>query len=477
MRVRMRIPYLLFTHLIFTVSLIFGSPPQQPASTSVQALNQEFQAAVSDYQSHQYGKARLILKSLLRRSPDNFDLNELMGLVWRGQGDSEEAEKYLAKAVELKPSSADARMYWASCLIGLRQYSRAQKEFQTAVQLQPTRYDTNHNLGEFYIAEGKLSAAVPYLQMAQQADPSSIPNGHDLALAEIKMGHLNEAEAALKRLLALHPSADVLSLLAAVDERTGQEVRAASEFQLAARMSPTEANMFAWGSDLLLHHALGPAEQVFEQGARLYPRSRRLQIGLGIALYSRSRYGEAVDAISQAIELDPGDPRPYQMLSMIYDIAPPQAPEVTKTLARFAHVEPRNPSALYYYALCLWKGSRAHATLASAERAEGLLKAAVALNPDFADAHLQLGILYWQQHQVTNAMEQYRQAIKVQPKLAEAHYRLAAALVRIGERSQAQRQYEIYSRLHAIQTKAKQQKRSAILEFESILASPAKPSQ
>jgi tetratricopeptide (TPR) repeat protein len=461
---------------LLSAACLFLSAPllQQPSNTPVAVLNQEFQAAVSDYQSQQYGPARRILTDLLRQFPDKFELNELMGLVCRGQGNTVEAGRYLAKAVALKPGSAEARMYWASSLMDLRQYARAGKEFEKAVQLQPSRYDTNHDLGEFYLAAGKLSAAIPYLQRAQQADPSSVANGHDLALAEIKTGHLNGAKATLQHLLVLHPSADLVSLLAAVDEKSGQYVEAAKEYQLAARMNPTEGNMFAWGSELLLHHALGPAEQVFEQGTRLYPRSPRLQIGFGIALYSRSRYHEAAVAFSKAVELNPSDPRPYKMLSMVYDISPPQAPEVTESLARFARLEPRNPNALYYYALCLWKGSRAKASPGDSQKAENLLKTVTALDPDFAEAHLQLGILYWRQHQVAGAIQQYRQAVENQPSLAEAHYRLAAALVRIGERVQAQREYAIYSRLHAVETKQKQKKRASILQFQPILASPAK---
>lgn len=460
--------------LFFATCLALSAPPRQATIIPAQSLNQAFETAVSDYQKRDYGQARQIVIRLLRQFPSNFDLNELMGLVCRGQGEAAEASRYFGRAVELKPASADARMYWASSLIELHQTLRAEKEFKTAVQLEPSRFDTNHNLGEFYIAEGRVSAALPYLQRAQLAEPSSVANGHDLALAEIKTGHLEEARAVLRGLLAHHPSAELLSLLAAIDERAGREIEAANEYQLAARMSPTEANMFAWGSDLLLHHALGPAEQVFGQGARLYPRSRRLQIGLGIALYSRSHYSDAAEAFSRAIDLDPSDARPYKMLSMIYDISPSQMPEVTARFARVAELHPRNPSALYYYALCLWKGSRTHANPADTRKAEGLLETTTAIEPDFADAHLQLGILYWQQNRIANAILQYRQAIRYQPSLAEAHYRLAAALVRMGQRAQAQREYEISSRLHEIETREKREKRSQILQFESILASPAK---
>jgi tetratricopeptide (TPR) repeat protein len=463
--------------LLLTACLLLFAPLQRSTSPPSSVLNQEFEAAVSHYRNKQYARAQQILIGLLKQFPNNFELNELMGLTCQAQGQAREAEAHFARAVTQKPASANARMYWASSLMALRQYSRAEEEFKAAVRLQPSQYDTNHNLGEFYLAAGKVPSAIPYLQKAQQADPSSVPNGHDLALAEIKTGQLHEAKLTLERLLALRrsqPSPDLLSLLAALDEKSGQYIQAAKNYQLAARMDPSEGNIFAWGGDMLLHHAYGPAEQIFQQGAKLYPHSLRLAIGLGIASYSLNHYQDAMTAFSNAISLSPNDARPYKMLMMVYDISPAETPEVTETLARFATLEPYNPNALYYYAICLSKESRTKADPAVSQKAESLLETVTDADPNFADAHLQLGILYWRQGEVTRAITQYEKAIEKEPSLAEAHFRLASALVRVGERGQAQREFQTFSRLQRLQSKEKRNQRSAIVQFESILASPAK---
>ncbi|MGH9451174.1 MAG: tetratricopeptide repeat protein [Terriglobia bacterium] len=463
--------------LLVVACLLLLAPMQRPSNAPSSILNQEFLSAVSLYRKGQYARSQQILVGLLGESPDNFELNELMGLVCKAQGNAGEAEKHFASAVRQKPGSAEARMYWASSLIALRHYSRAEQEFEAAVRLQPFGYDTNHNLGEFYLAAGKVSSAIPYLQKAQQADPSSLANGHDLALAEIRTGRVHEAKLTVDHLLSVQrsrPSADLVSLIAAVDEKSGQYVAAAKEYQVAAQMSPTEGNMFAWGGDLLLHHALAPAEQVFEQGARLYPNSLRLQIGLGIASYSLNYYKAALAAFSNAISLSPNDPRPYKMLMMIYDISPANAPGVTQSFAHFAALEPHNPNAAYFYALCLAKQARVKPDSAVSQKAESLLRTAIAADPGFADAHLQLGIQYWRQHQIPEAIAQYEQAIVHEPSLADAHFRLAAALVRAGKRDQARREFQTFSRLKSLQSKQKRLQRSAIADFEAILTSPGK---
>lgn len=459
--------------VFITLFLFSAACALAEATPDSSALNRQFQAAISCYQNRQYDKAQQLLDGLLKQVPNSFQLNELMGMVYAAERLPANASPYFAKAVQIKPGSAEARMHWAASLSALHQNSQAEREFKSAVRLRPDAYDTNHNLGEFYIAAGKLPLAVPYLVRAQQANPSSYNNGYDLVLAEIKTHQYADAKTNLTRLLHTHNAADLHSLLAAADEQTGQYVQAAREYQLAARMSPTEDNIFAWGSELLLHHTLEPAITVFQRGVQLYPRSARMQIGYGIALYSRADYEDAINAFCHAVDLNPDDRRPYMFLGKIYDVSPLQAQTVTKRFARYARLQPNNPQALYYYGLSLWKAFRTQATPVDFYKVEGLLEKAVNLDPSFAEAHLELGIFYFQQHRVADAIAQYRQAIKAQPDLADAHYRLGEALVRSGQRAAAQQQFQIFSRLHAQQVKERENQRSEIMQFVYTAVPPA----
>lgn len=439
--------------------------------------NQEFQAAVSFYQQQKFTQAQPILARLLDRYPNNFELNELMGLVFVGEKNPGRARNYLAKAVQIKPQSAEARMYLAANLAELHENAQAESEFKKAAESAPQNYETNHNLGEFYISEGKLAAAIPYLAKAQQITPSALNNGYDLALAQIKTGDYAAAKTNLDRLLAYQNSADLHSLLGAADEHTGQFVAAATEYQTAAHMDPSESNIFAWGSELLLHHTLELAIQVFGRGATLFPQSARMQVGYGIALYSRGHYQDAIDAFCRAIDINPKDPRPYTFLGKIYDVSPLQATAVTNRFARYATLQPRNAQALYYYAMSLWKASRAANQTTDLPKVEKLLESAVAHDPAFADAHLQLGILYAGKREWQQAIGQYRQAIRCQPDLADAHYRLGEALVRAGERTAAQNEFQTFNRLHQQQVKEQAKERSEITQFVYTSGAPAQSAE
>ncbi len=62
---------------------------------------------------------------------------------------------------------------------------------------------------------------------------------------------------------------------------------------------------------------------------------------------------------------------------------------------------------------------------------------AISLQPDLADAHYTLGVLFWQRGEFEKATEQLQQAIQAQPNYAEAHYTLGTVLKQEGKLPEA----------------------------------------
>jgi tetratricopeptide (TPR) repeat protein len=124
------------------------------------------------------------------------------------------------------------------------------------------------------------------------------------------------------------------------------------------------------------------------------------------------------------------------------------ADQVGTYLRRFMKLVPRNASAPYYYAMSLWQRDRGQQDPTRLAEIESLLKSAISLDPQYADAYLQLGQLYASQHNYRAAIEQYSQALKTNPSLADAHYRLGQALIRMGDAPRAQQEFAVFERLH-----------------------------
>lgn len=413
-----------------------------------QSLDHQFQLAVSHYNSGQYQAAARELENLAQRVPANFEIEELWGLICSAEAKDHEASTHFAKAVRLKPESGSARLNFAINLARLGKKDAAEAEFKQAVRIEPGDFDANHDFGEFYARAGKPNSAVPYLSRAQRADPSSYGNGYDLALAYEEAGMEQDARRQIQELLRAKDAADLHALLGQVEEKAGNYVAAANEYQRAAHMDPSEPNMFHWGSEFLLHRTLNPAIDVFSEGVKRYPDSPRLAVGLGLALYWSDKYDSAVEVLVKATDLAPTDPRPYYFLSQAYEHSHRQADEVIARFRRFARLQPQNGRAAYYYAMSLWKGKETGHAGSYLDQVQSLLKKSIQLDPSNAQAHLELANLYSQRRKYREALPEYEQALKLDPKLVDAYYRLGEAYTHLDQRALAQRAFEIHRRLY-----------------------------
>lgn len=452
--------------LLFIFLILAGYVPVSLAETDqTQKLDSAFQAALSQYNSGHYPQAAEQLEELARQVPQSFDVHELLGMVYAAESQASKANDHLTKAVRLKPDSVEARTNLATNLVHLGKVAPAEAEFRKAAELDPGSYDTNHNLGEIYIAAGKLTDALPYLEKAQKINSSAYDNGYDLALAYTRIGKIAEGRNVVQELLKQKDSAELHNVLGEIEEKDGKFVAAENQYEAAAHMDPSESNLFDWGSELLVHRTLDPAVNVFQSAAEHYPNSPRLAIGLGMALYSRGNYDDAVKALLKAADLNPFDPRCYYFLSKAYDSSPSQADAVIQRFRRFVELQPQNARAHLYYAMSLWKGRRAQDANLDVSKIEALLKRSVALDPKLPEAHLQLGNLYSDQTKYAEAIPHYERALQENPDLADAHYRLGQAYVHTGQKARAQEQLEIYQRLRAQHLAELDKQRAEIRQF------------
>jgi tetratricopeptide (TPR) repeat protein len=316
-----------------------------------------------------------------------------------------------------------------------------------AVQRAPDSFAARHRLAGFYLQQGKVPAAIPHLQRAQQIDPSQYAVGYDLAVALIELNRLDDARVQVRRLLKLKDVGEVHNLLGDLEERAGNLVAAAEAYQRASHMDPSEENLFDWGNSLLQLRAPAPAGEVFTAAIKRHPRSARLHVGLGISLYSRGEYKDAVQSFCDAVDLAPSDPRAYQFLGEVYGVAPELGGEISARLRKFVAADPKNPLAHFHYAMSLWKGGGQAPGSDDFREIERLLKRAAVLDPRMTMAIFELGVLLAEQQRNAEAIECLRRAIELQPSLAQAHYRLGQLYQRVGRHDLAEKELAVFREL------------------------------
>ena len=270
--------------------------------------------------------------------------------------------------------------------------------------------------------------------------------------------------------VAASPSAaDAHRLAGDRAERSGDPLAAEREYKEAVYLDPSESNYFAWGAELLLHRAIGPASQVFSKGADAHPKSARMLAGLGATLYASGDYANAASRVCAAADLQPGDPTAYIFLGKMEKAAPDPLPCAEQKLSRFANDQPANALADYYYAVSLSKRARGSANSVNVQQIEALLQKAIAADPKFAEAYVQFGILNAARGNVAQAISAYQKAIEVNPQSSEAHYRLALAYKRVGEEGKSEQELQLFKQADKTETAAVERQRREIRQFLIIL--------
>jgi tetratricopeptide (TPR) repeat protein len=265
-----------------------------------------------------------------------------------------------------------------------------------------------------------------------------------------------------------NPKAARHRMAAEADEKRGDALLAVEEFEKAATIDPSEQNEFEWASDLLLHRAISQAETVFRKGAGAYPKSLRMQAGLGAALFAGARYEDAAAQMCKASDLDPTDPNPYLMIGKIAVAAPNPLDCVEPKLARFVQLHPESPTANYLYAMALLKAHPAEAQ--RLDVAKKSLDKAITVDPKCSGAYLELGILAAAQQDNRSAIHLYKAAIDADPESADAHYRLGVAYDRTGDHANAEREFILHKQIEQKQAAETEAQRKAVKQF--LFATP-----
>ncbi|XP_028914120.2 protein O-mannosyl-transferase TMTC1 [Ornithorhynchus anatinus] len=233
-----------------------------------------------------------------------------LGNLLKSQEKKEEAIFLLKESIKFGPEFADAYSSLASLLAEQERFKEAEDVYQAGIENCPESSDLHNNYGVFLVDTGAPERAVNHYQQAIELSPN-----HHVAMVNLgrlyrSLGENKMTEEWYKRALQIGPKAEILSPLGALYYNTGRYEEALQVYREAAALQPSVKEIRLALAQVLV--MMGQTKEAERMTNRIVSEERGCLecYRLLSAIYSeQERYGKALEAIDSALQLKPKDPK------------------------------------------------------------------------------------------------------------------------------------------------------------------------
>ena len=411
-----------------------------------------------NYQAHLYlgstylqqkrlSDAAKAFRKVLQLNPANASANYNLGTIALVQNLPSEALRYFATVARVNHSDLPALIGMLESQLMLHKTQDAQL---IAHQLDKLLDDRDPRLLQVAILlarHGASTASIPLMERVRRAFPDSFDVNYDLALACFEAAQYDRAAEVLQPFAISDGNAEAFDLIGTIEEKQGHSAEAERKFEQAARREPAnEDYRFDYGNALVQHGKLNEAITVLRAAVSDLPKSARLHTGLGSALYLSGEYEDAAQELLKAVGLEPNSATVYFLLGKAYDSAKRFQPAIEDAFKAYLKTTPRDPWAFYHYATIQYERSKADGRNDYSEATTSLIQA-LRLNPNFAEARAQLGLIALDQGHTQQGIRSLEKANSLDPNLASSHYRLGLAYQKLGNSTRAKEEFDRFRAL------------------------------
>jgi tetratricopeptide (TPR) repeat protein len=461
---------------IFTLAIVFAVYGQEAKVTiaSIQSL----------IRSHHYDEALKTTQSALRKSPSDFRLWTLEGIVFSIQGNKNDALAAFVKALSLSPTYP-AALKGEVQLLYQSQDKRAIPLLERILKSEPKDETANEMLATLEKNAENCKAAIQHFALSANAigtHPDSLEGygyclvqtkqpekaisvfeqlvallpkqnypKYDLAVLQVEAKQYEAALKILEPLLAADQSdPDLLSLASEAYEALGDTPKAVSLLREAIVLNPKNANYYVTFAALCLdHQSFQVGIDMIDAGLLRIPDDPALYISRGSLYAQLAEYDKAESDFKTAERLNSSQ----SLTSYALDLTELSKNNPEKALSKVRSQLKAHPdSALLHYLLAkLLEKQGLDGDSKASKEAINSASMAVKLKPDLVEARDLLASFYIGSGQYPLAIEQCQLALKFDPADQTALYHLIMALRHSGPSEQRDQIKALVKRLSELQ--------------------------
>ncbi|XP_041591823.1 protein O-mannosyl-transferase TMTC1 isoform X2 [Vulpes lagopus] len=323
-------------------------------------------------------EAKMYYQRALQLNPQHNRALFNLGNLLKSQEKKEEAITLLKDSIQYGPEFADAYSSLASLLAEQERFKEAEEIYQAGIKNCPDSSDLHNNYGVFLVDTGSPEKAVAHYQQAITLSPS-----HHVAMVNLgrlyrSLGDNSAAEEWYKRALQVARKAEILSPLGALYYNTGRYEEAL---------------------------------QIYREAAALQPSQRELRLALAQVLAVMGQTKEAEKMTNHIVSEETGCLECYRLLSAIYS-KQEHHDKALDVIDKALQLKPKDPKVVSE--LFFTKGNQLREQNLL-DKAFESYKAAVELNPDQAQAWMNMGGIQHIKGNYVSARAYYERALQLVP--------------------------------------------------------------
>jgi Flp pilus assembly protein TadD len=370
----------------------------------------QYDLAANLAREHKYDAAIPEWTKAVAMSPDDARAHNNYGFSLARVGRVAEAITEYRRALDLKPAYPDARNNLAVTLISTGKSEEAIPQLRAALEANPEHAEAHNNLGRVLAYKGLDDEAVREFRTALRLNPAYPEAHNNLAVALTAKRAIDEAIENYRAALDADPDyADAHNNLGSALAQKDLLDEAIPHFQRAVDLRPDHAGAEAnLGRALFVRRHFEDAISHLERAMALGNESAELQDLDGAALTNLGRTGDAIRHFERAAELQPDDVDSHTQLGRLlttqggYDRA---IPHLQKAVA----LSPPSAALLRDLGYALMRHGQIEEAASNLEKAAGL-------DPGMGEVRLYWGMALMMQNRPSGAVNQWREALRINPR-------------------------------------------------------------
>lgn len=252
-----------------------------------------------------------------------------LGLVQMQAGDSAGAEKQFLMAADLDPKSATPHEWLGHLYDKNGKLDRAASELKRAVELNGTDWRAYMELGLNAYLSGNFKAAASNWEQALKLEPDNVPALENLGAVYHRLSRDDDAVAALQRVIATSPTADVYNNLGSILFYQGKYDEAVPAFEKTVAMGANDftnwgnlGDAYRWSSTQKdkAPAAYQTATRMVRDEIARHPDQLDLRADLALYLAKAGNQEQALQALKPVEAANPKDPSILYNAAVVYEL-------------------------------------------------------------------------------------------------------------------------------------------------------------